>query len=58
MKFKVFAERIMVEETEVEADTAEQAMAIARDFQNDGEWETSHDVSWVVTSAQEVHDET
>jgi len=53
-KFKVLAERVVVEETEVEATTEEEAMAIAREFQNDGEWETSHDISWNITSAKEV----
>ena len=50
--FKVLAERIVVEETEVQADTPEQAIEIAKHLDDDA-WEPSHDANFLVTSAIE-----
>lgn len=52
-RWKVFAERIVVEETEVEADTEAEAYAAAQ-MQDNDKWVVSHDADWQVTLATEV----
>ena len=53
-RFKVFAERVIVEEAEVEADSVEQAYDIAAELDNSA-WTTSHDADWQITSVQEFN---
>ena len=56
-KYKVFAERVVVEVTEVEAESEGDAIGIAQVQDND-RWEVSHDADWQITSAKEVQNET
>ena len=55
-RWKVLAERVLVEELEVEAMTEQEAYDIAIETDN-SKWLVAHDVAWQITSANEIKDE-
>jgi hypothetical protein len=52
-KYKVVAERVMLEVMEVEAESEEKALEMAIEADNSG-WSTWHDVSWQIEYAVEI----
>lgn len=52
-RWKVLAERVLVEEIEVEAMTEQEAYDIAIETDN-SKWLVAHDVAWQITSANEI----
>jgi hypothetical protein len=52
-KYKVVAERVMLEVMEVEAESEEKALEMAIEADNSG-WSTWHDQSWEIKYAVEI----